>query len=76
MLSEGKALNEVPTRMKESASQEHEQANGPKFRGFQVEVDLKGNYKLQGSPGLSAFEMFGVLTIIMKKMEKELGVTS
>lgn len=47
-----------------------------KFRGLQVEIDPRGTYSIRGTEGVSAFEIYGILTVLLKKMEKDLGVQS
>lgn len=46
------------------------------FRGLTIALDQKtGSYALKTTPEVSVLEIYGVLKLLLHKMEKELGVS-
>lgn len=44
------------------------------FRGVIIQVSEEGKFGVQLSRGLKLLEVYGMLTIIMRQLEKDLGV--
>ena len=59
--------------MKNQLDQKAQQEQKP-FRGVAIHIPEDGKFSVQLSGGVKLLEVYGALTVVMKQLEKDLGV--